>query len=106
MSTGFFSDLALQLLEVGQHFALLLHREDPHVARVVVDEGDIVSASADLRCLSWSPYIQMYDIEKAFAYVALLRKWESMLFAELTCFAYSVDSNVGSPMMTPFVCIA
>ena len=35
--TGFFLDLSLELLEVREHFALLLHREDPRVARVVIE---------------------------------------------------------------------
>ena len=77
---------------MGEHFALLLHREDPRVAQVVVDEGDVVAASAERRRLSRSPYVRVDYIEEAFACGALLREWESMLFAELACFAHSVDS--------------
>ena len=91
MPTGFFFNLALELLEVEEHFVILLHRVDPRVARVVVDEGYVVSAFVDCQRLSQSPYIRVYDVEEAFACGALLREWESMLFAELTRFAYSVD---------------
>ena len=45
---GFFLHLSLELLEVGEHFALLLLRKNPRVARVVVDEGDVVEASANV----------------------------------------------------------
>ena len=92
MSADFFFDLSLKLLEVGEHFTLLLDWEDPCVARVVVDEGDLRTTSSDRQCLSRSPYIRVYYVNEAFAYVALLWEWESMLFAELTCFAHSVDS--------------
>ena len=34
----------------------------------------------------------MYEVEEAFAYVVLLREWELMLFFELACFAYLIDS--------------
>ena len=105
MPTHFFLHLALEVLEEGEHFILLLHREDPRVARVVVDKGDVVAASADRQCLSRSPYVQVDYVEEAFAYGALLREWESMLFSELACFPHSVDSKVGSPIMTPFDCI-
>ena len=67
---------------MGEHFALLLHREDPRIARVVVDEGDVVAASAERRRLSRSPYVRVDYVEEAFACGALLREWESMLFAE------------------------
>ena len=87
MSIGFFFDLSFELLKVGEHFALLHHQEDPRVARVVVDEGDVVAASAEHRRLSRSPYVRVDYREEAFAYGARLREWESMLFAELTCFA-------------------
>ena len=92
MPTGFFLDLSLEPLEVREHFALLLHREDPRVARVVIDEGDVVAASAERRRLSRSPYVRVDYLEEAFSCGALLREWELMLFAELACFAYSVDS--------------
>ena len=92
MPTGFFFDSAVELLEVGEHFALLLDWEDPHRAGVVVDEGNVVVASADRRDFSRSPYIQVDDIKEAFAYVVLLWEWESMLFSALTCFAHLVDS--------------
>ena len=75
MPTSFFFDLTLELLEVGEHLTLLLHLEDPCVARLVVDEGDVESVSADRRHFSRSPYIRVYDVEKAFARVALLREW-------------------------------
>ena len=39
MRTGFFLHLAFEPLKVGEHFALLLHREYPRLSRVVVDEG-------------------------------------------------------------------
>ena len=62
MPTGFFLHLALELLKVGEHCTLLLHREDPRVERVVVDEGDVVAASADRRHLSRSPCrIRVYN---------------------------------------------
>ena len=59
---------------------------------MVVDEGDVVAASAERRRLSRSLYVRVDYIEEAFAYGALLREWESMLFTELACFAHSVDS--------------
>ena len=74
MPTGFFLDLSLEPLEVREHFALLLHREDPRIARVVVNEGDIVAASAERRRLSWSPYVRMYYVEEALACGTLLRE--------------------------------
>ena len=43
----FFFYLDFELLEVGEHFTLLRHREDPYVARVVVDEGDVIATSSD-----------------------------------------------------------
>ena len=46
MATDFFLDLSHELLEVSEHFTLLLHREDPFLTRVVIDEGDVVAASA------------------------------------------------------------
>ena len=92
MSSRFFLHLALELLEVGEHFSLLLYQEDPRVAGVVVDEGNVVAAPSNRRRLSRFPYIRVYDVKEAFAYIALLWEWESMLFAELTCFAHSVDS--------------
>ena len=78
MPTGLFFDLSLELLEVREHFALLLDREDPRVTRVVVDEGDVVAASAERRRLSRSPYVRVYYVEEALACGALLREWESM----------------------------
>ena len=63
MPTGFFLDWTFEPLEVREHFTLLLHREDPRVVRVVVDEGDVVAASAERRRLSRSPYIRVYYIE-------------------------------------------
>ena len=57
MPTSFFFDLSLELLEVREHFSLLLHGEDPRVARVVVDEGDVIKASVERRRLSQSPYV-------------------------------------------------
>ena len=92
MPSRSFLHLALELLEVGEHFALLLHREDPRVARVVVDEGDVVPISFERRCLSWSPYIRVDYVKEVFAYVTLLWEWKSVLLAELTCFEHSVDS--------------
>ena len=92
MPIGFFLDLSLELLEVREHFALLLHREDPCVARVVVDEGDVVAASAECWRLSRSHYVRVNYVEEAFDCRALLREWESMLFFELACIAHSVDS--------------
>ena len=92
MPTGFFFNSTIELLEVGEHFILLLFREDPCVARVVIDEGDVVAASAERRRLSRSPYVRVDYVKETFAYGALLREWESMLLAELTCFAHSVDS--------------
>ena len=59
---------------------------------MVVDEGDVVAASAEGRRLSRSPYVLVDYVEEAFACGALLWEWESMLFTELTCFAHSVDS--------------
>ena len=91
-SIQFFLHLGLELSEVGDDFTLLLHREDPCVVRVLVDEGDVITTSSDRQHLSWSPYIRVDYVKEAFAYVALLWEWESMLFAELTCFAHSVDS--------------
>ena len=81
MLTGFFLHLAFEPLNLGEHFAVLLHRVYPRVARVVVDKGDVVAASAELRCLSRSPYVQVDYVEEAFACGALLWEWESMLFA-------------------------
>ena len=72
MPTGFFLHLSLEILEVGEHFTTLLHREDPRVARVVVDGGDVVAASADHRRLSQSPYVRMDYVEEALACGALL----------------------------------
>ena len=92
MLTGFFLGLAFEPLKVGEHFTLLLHREDPRVAQVVVDEGDVVATSAERRRLSRSPYIRVYYVEEALACGALLREWRLMLFSELARFAYSVDS--------------
>ena len=60
--TSFFFDAALELLEVREHFALLLHQEDPRVARVVIDEGGVVAASAERRRLSRSPYVRVYYV--------------------------------------------
>ena len=92
MPTSFFFYSVLEFLEVGEHFALLLDREDPRVPRVVVDEGDVVTTSSDGQSLSRCPYIRGCDVEEALAYGALLREWEWMLFAELRCFAHSVNS--------------
>ena len=50
------------------------------------------AASAERRRLSRSPYVRVDYLEEAFAYGALLREWESMLFSELARFAHSVDS--------------
>ena len=83
-AADFFFDLALELLEVGEQFTALLHWEDQCVARVVVDVGDVITASSNRRLLSWFPYIQVYYLEEAFAYVALLWKGKSMFFAKLT----------------------
>ena len=77
---------------MGEYFALLLHRIYPRVARVVVDEGDVVAASAERRRLSRSPYIQVDYVEESLARGPLLREWEPTLFAELACFAHLVDS--------------
>ena len=65
MLTGFFLDLSLELLEVREQFTLHVHPEDPHVARMVVDEGDVVAASAERQRLSRTPYIRVYYIEEA-----------------------------------------
>ena len=92
MPTNFFLDAAFQPLEVREHFAVLHHREDPCVERMVVDEGDVVAASTEHRRLSRSPYIRVNNIEEAHTCGALLREWESMLFFELACIAHSVDS--------------
>ena len=92
MPTDFFLHLAFEPLKVGEHFALLLQRVYPRVVRVVVNEGDVVAASAERRHLSQSPYVRVDYVKETFAYGALLREWESMLFAELACFAYSIDS--------------
>ena len=108
MSADFFFDLSLKLLEVGEHFTLLLDWEDPCVARVVVDEGDLRTTSSDRQCLSRSPYIRVYYVNEAFAYVALLWEWKLRLFAELTSShtrSTHFDSKVKSPMTTPFDCI-
>ena len=69
MPTRFFIHLDLELLEVGEHFSLLLHREDPCVAGVVVDEGDVVLTSSDGRRLSWSLYVRVDHVEEAFVSV-------------------------------------
>ena len=92
MLTNFFFDSSLELLEVGEDFSLLLHREDPCIVRVVINEGDVVAASANRRCLSRFLYVVVDYVEEALAYRVFLGKWESMLFAELTCFAHSVES--------------
>ena len=42
MPTRFFLHMALELLEVGEYFTLPLHREDPRVVGVVVNEGDVI----------------------------------------------------------------
>ena len=63
MPTGFFLNLYFDSLEVREHFAVLLHREDPRVTRVVIDEGDVVVASAERLRLSRSPYVRVYYVE-------------------------------------------
>ena len=59
---------------------------------MVVDEGDVVAASAECRRLSRSPYVRVDYVKEAFSCGALLREGKSMLFSELACFAHSVDS--------------
>ena len=59
---------------------------------MVVDEGDVLAASADRCRLSRSPYVLVDYIEEALACEVLLQEWKSMLFAKLACFAHSVDS--------------
>ena len=91
-----FFDLALELLEVGEHFTLLLHREDLSVARVVVDEGYVISGSADRQHLSRSPYIRVDCVKEAFTYLALLWKGKSV-FERLTRYwfiLYSQDEKL------------
>ena len=57
MLTRSFFDFGFKPLEVSEHFALLSHRIDPGVPGEVVDERDIISASAECGYLGRSPYI-------------------------------------------------
>ena len=57
MPTRRFFDFGFEPLEVSEHFALLSHEIDPGVLGEVVDERDIISASAECDYLGRSPYI-------------------------------------------------
>ena len=72
MSAHFFLDLFLELLEVKKHFTLLLDWKDPHVAIIVIDEGDVIPASSNRRLLSRFPYVGVNQIKEAFTYMSIL----------------------------------
>ena len=57
MSTRSLLDFVFEPLEVSEHFALLSHWVDPGVPGEIIDERDIVSASAECSYFGRSPYI-------------------------------------------------
>ena len=57
MLTRSLFSFGFELLEVSEHFTFLSHRVDPGVPGEVVDEHDVVSASAESTYLGQSPYI-------------------------------------------------
>ena len=57
MKNGCLFDFVLELLEVREHFTLLLHREYLGVLGEVVDECHLVPASLECCRLGWSPHI-------------------------------------------------
>mgnify|MGYP000692221705 CR=1 FL=1 len=72
MQTHFFLYLTLELLEVGEYFTLPIHWKDPLVVRIIIDKGDVISASSDCPRLSHFLYIQVDYIKEAFRYKAFL----------------------------------
>ena len=83
MPTYGFFDFTLKFLEMSKHFALLPHKVDPSVPREVVDERDIISASAKCGCLCRSPNVKVDYVQHSFAHIRLCREWKSTLIAEL-----------------------
>ena len=63
MPTSCLFDFAFEFLEMSEHFALLLHRVDPRVPGEVVDEEQVILASAECSRLSRSPYVGMDYID-------------------------------------------
>ena len=57
MPTRSFFDLSFEPLEVFEYFTLLSHWVDPGVPGEVVDERDVIAASAERGYLGRSPYI-------------------------------------------------
>ena len=81
---GFF-DFILKRLEVFKHFTLLPHGIDQGVSRKVIDECDIISASAEW--LSKSIPICRSGLLPRLLYSHLFQEWMLVLFAKLACLA-------------------
>jgi hypothetical protein len=75
-----------QVSEAVEDFAVSLNEVDPCVPRVVVDEGNQVSASAKTNILRWPPYVGMYQIEFVTAPITIVGEWKSVLLPELAGF--------------------
>ena len=72
-----------EIPETVEDFALPLNEVDPCVPRVVVDEGDEVSAPAKTNVLCRPPYIGMYQVELVPTSVALVGERKLVLLPKL-----------------------
>ena len=72
--------------EIVEDFTLPLNEVDPCVPRVVVNEGDEISAPAKTNVLCRPPYIGMYQAELVPAPVALVGERMSVLLPKLVGF--------------------
>ena len=75
-----------EVSETVDDFALPLNEVDPRVPRVVVDEGDEISAPAKTNILCRPPYIGMYLVELIPAPVTLVGERKLVLLPELVGF--------------------
>ena len=82
-------DFLLEFLEVSEHFSLLPRRVDPGVPREVVDERDIISASAKCGYLCRPRNVGVDYIHDSFAHIPLYREWMSVLLPELARLTYA-----------------
>ena len=72
--------------ELVEDFALPLKEVDPGVPRVVVDDGDEISAPAKTNILCRSPYTGMYQVELVPSPVTFIGERKSVLLPKLAGF--------------------
>ena len=92
--------------EIVEDFTLPLNEVDPCVPRVVVNEGDEISAPAKTNVLCQPPYTKMYQVGLVPAPVMLVGEMKSVLLpswqaSQICAFR---PLNLGNPNTTCFDC--